>query len=583
MLEIGSVIDGKYKILNVIGKGGMSVVYLALNERANKTWAIKEVRKDGKQDFEVVKQGLVVETEMLKKLHHPNLPSIVDVLDGDDSFLIVMDYIEGAPLSSYVKKGPLPQENVIAWAKQLCDVLEYLHTRKPPIIYRDMKPANVMLRPDGSVTLIDFGIAREYKEGNVADTSVLGTRGYAAPEQYGGRGQTDARTDIYCLGATMYHLLTGHNPSEYPYEMYPIRQWNPQLSSGLEEIILKCTESRPEDRYQSCAELYYALEHYDELDIEYRKKQGRKWTAFLATSVVTLVAGIGAIGCYAMESRVTSTTYDAYMADAAGSVDQEEKVENYISAIKLNPSKGEAYVGMLDTMVNYDGNFSSEEEEQVRSILNYSGDTNRTNVEYLSQNTDDYNKVAYELGVSYFYSYNETGNKSASTKWLGIASEAESSDELSQVEIDRAKKLYKIAGYHDRMRVQKKTGDSLVSYKDFWQDLIDISDGNLVATDNNVTAMIMYKELTYQIFDNAKNFMQAGVSQEEMEEQVEKAEEAITQISIDTDNKQYETGLQQAVENNIVKARESIRAAFSVVGTSQAEEVEEDGTGTAAD
>ena len=133
------------------------------------------------------------------------------------------------------------------------------------------------------------------------------------------------------------------------------------------------------------------------------------------------------------------------------------------------------------------------------------------------------------------------------------------------------------------MRVQKKTGDSLVSYKDFWQDLIDISDGNLVATDNNVTAMIMYKELTYQIFDNAKNFMQAGVSQEEMEEQVEKAEEAITQISIDTDNKQYETGLQQAVENNIVKARESIRAAFSTVGTSQTEEVEEDGTGTAAD
>lgn len=583
MLEIGSVIDGKYKILNIIGKGGMSVVYLALNERANKTWAIKEVRKDGKQDFEVVKQGLIVETDLLKKLHHPNLPSIIDVLDGDDSFLIVMDYIEGAPLSAYVKKGPLPQENVIAWSKQLCDVLEYLHTRKPPIIYRDMKPSNVMLRPDGSVTLIDFGIAREYKEGNVADTSVLGTRGYAAPEQYGGHGQTDARTDIYCLGATMYHLVTGHNPSEYPYEMYPIRQWNPQLSSGLEEIILKCTQPRPEDRYQSCAELYYALEHYDELDLEYRKKQGRKWAAFLTASVITVAAGIGAVGCYAMESRVTASTYDAYMTEAAGSVDQEDRVENYINAIKLNPSKGDAYLEMLSTMVDYDGNFSPDEEEQVRSVLNYTGDTNRTNVEYLSQNTDDYNKFAYELGLSYFYSYNETGNKSASTKWLGIASEADSSDELSQVEIDRAKKLYKIAGYHDSLRVQKKTGDSLVSYKDFWQDLIDITDGNLAATDNNVTALVMYKELTYQIFSNANNFKQAGVTQEEMEDQVKKAETALNQISIDNDNQEYETGLQQAVEKNITKARESIRAAFSAVGVGQTEEVEEDGAGTTAD
>lgn len=189
MLEIGSIIDGKYKILNVIGQGGMSVVYLALNERANKTWAIKEVRKDGKQDFEVVKQGLVVETDMLKKLHHPNLPSIVDVIDGDGSFLIVMDYIEGSPLSDYVKNGPLAQEDVIEWSKQLCDVLGYLHSRKPPIIYRDMKPSNVMLKPDGTVTVIDFGIAREYKEGNVADTSVLGTRGYALRSNMGARGR----------------------------------------------------------------------------------------------------------------------------------------------------------------------------------------------------------------------------------------------------------------------------------------------------------------------------------------------------------------------------------------------------------
>ena len=129
MLEIGSVVDKKYKILNKIGQGGMSIVYLAMNERVNKPWAIKEVRKDGVNDFELIKQSQIMETKLLKKLNHPNLPSIVDVIDQKDSFLIVMDYIEGKPLSDTLKeKKSLPYEDVIEWAKQLCDVLEYLHS-----------------------------------------------------------------------------------------------------------------------------------------------------------------------------------------------------------------------------------------------------------------------------------------------------------------------------------------------------------------------------------------------------------------------------------------------------------------------
>ena len=145
MLQIGSLIDGKYKILSIIGQGGMSTVYLAINERANKPWAIKEVRKNGVKNYEVVKQSLVMETDMLKQLSHPYLPSIVDVIDTDECFLIVMDYIEGntlyRPLAEY---GAQPQDKVIEWAKELCNVLSYLHTRTQPIIYRDLKPANIM-------------------------------------------------------------------------------------------------------------------------------------------------------------------------------------------------------------------------------------------------------------------------------------------------------------------------------------------------------------------------------------------------------------------------------------------------------
>ena len=161
MLTIGSVIDGKYKILNKIGQGGMSVVYLAMNEKANKQWAIKEIRKDGVKDFQVVKQSLIVETDLLKKLDHPNLPSIVDIIEDDNTFLIVMDYVEGRSLEKELEEyGAQRQDKVIEWAKQLCDVLIYLHSRKPPIIYRDLKPENIMLRPDGKAFLANSVCAR---------------------------------------------------------------------------------------------------------------------------------------------------------------------------------------------------------------------------------------------------------------------------------------------------------------------------------------------------------------------------------------------------------------------------------------
>ena len=155
MLEIGSLVDGKYKILSEIGHGGMSVVYMAINEKANKTWAVKEVRKDGKMDFNTVRQGLRAEIETLKKLKHPNLPSIVDVIEDEDSFIIVMDYIEGRSLDKIIEEnGAQPEAYVVEWAKQLCDVFGYLHSRTPAIIYRDMKPANVMLKPDGNIMIL---------------------------------------------------------------------------------------------------------------------------------------------------------------------------------------------------------------------------------------------------------------------------------------------------------------------------------------------------------------------------------------------------------------------------------------------
>ena len=172
MADIGSVLEGKYEILKLIGKGGMSRVYLAMDKRLNKTWAVKEIEKNARdENNEIVVQSAMAEAHLIERLDHPALPRIVDILEYDKVIYVVMDYIDGEPLSKVLEEhGAQPQDLVIEWAKQICDVLDYLHTQTPPIIYRDMKPGNLMLKLDGNIKVIDFGIAREYKQKNLADT-----------------------------------------------------------------------------------------------------------------------------------------------------------------------------------------------------------------------------------------------------------------------------------------------------------------------------------------------------------------------------------------------------------------------------
>lgn len=359
MLEIGSLLDGKYKILNKIGQGGMSVVYLAMNEKANKQWAIKEMRKEKNKNYEIMKQSLITETNLLKELKHPYLPSIADIIESDDTIIIVMDYVEGRPLSDILtEEGTIEEDKVADYAIQLCDVLDYLHSQTPPIIYRDLKPANIMLRPDGKITLIDFGTARKYNYDSVSDTTCLGTIGYAAPEQFAGETlrQTDARTDIYNLGATMYHLLTGVNPSEPPYELYPIRRWDESLSNGLEKIILRATRKDPDKRFNDCKEMSYALQHFRDLDDSYIATQKKKIFLFAASLILSFTFFSMAIVVNGIEKREISKVYNNYLSEAAlkiASTGSKNVVDTDIlklfkDAINVSPNSTEAYIRMLD-------------------------------------------------------------------------------------------------------------------------------------------------------------------------------------------------------------------------------------------
>ena len=541
MLEIGSVIDGKYKILNVIGKGGMSVVYLAINEAANKPWAIKEVRKDGTKDFEVVRQGLIVETDMLKRLNHPNLPSIVDVIDTNDTFLIVMDYIEGKSLSKVIKEsGAQPQEYVIEWAKQLCDVLGYLHNRKPPIIYRDMKPSNIMLKPDGNVTLIDFGTAREYKnKAMVEDTTCLGTQGYAAPEQFGGHGQTDARTDIYNLGATIYHLVTGHNPAKPPYEMYPIRQWHPHLSSGLEQIIIKCTRGNPDSRYQSCSELMYALEHYDEMDYEYLKSQKVKFWSFAATLILSVGLFVTAGVMSHKENTYASQNYDAYYKLAEQADTEESFKENIEHALDLDASQANAYDLILE---KYTSEFA-ESDGEVGSLTFKEYGTINNIITKASNNSEgsrlddleaadryNYYQFCYKFGLDIWTGV-EKGENTAKT-WLERVQQYEDGERTNNKDYETAQLLISLSEYGDEGSYNQF--DSDVDYAQFWMDLENIyskaSDSKTFST--KATQLYAYKKIL-SIITNDRNIdgFYGAVKVEKIYTMVDNIEKQVTDPS----------------------------------------------------
>ncbi len=255
-MQVGDFFDGRYIIERLLGRGGMGTVWLARNINTDTYWAIKEIPKEENTELE-----LPAEPMLLKKLEHPALPRLFDILEQDGKLYMISNYIEGIPLDKKLEaEGRIAEEIVSEWAIQLCKALDYLHSLTPnPIIYRDMKPSNIILAANGTLKLIDFGIAREYKSHSGSDTVYIGTRGYAAPEQYG-TGQTNAASDIYSLGVTLHHLLTGKNPTEPPFGLKPARYYVESLSEEMEGIVLKCTRENADERYQSARELLDELE-----------------------------------------------------------------------------------------------------------------------------------------------------------------------------------------------------------------------------------------------------------------------------------------------------------------------------------
>lgn len=561
MLEIGSIIDSKYRILSRIGKGGMSEVYLAINDKANKTWAIKEVRKDVTSNFDIVKQSLVVEIDLLKKLQHKNLPSIVDVIDRDDNFLIVMDYIEGVTLKSVLDEyGAQKQEDVVAWALQLCDVLCYLHSREPAIIYRDMKPSNIMLKSDGNVVLIDFGTAREYKEQNMEDTTCLGTQGYAAPEQFGGYGQTDGRTDIYNLGATIYHLVTGHNPSEPPYEMYPITKWNQSLSTGLEKIILKCTQKNPCDRFQTAEELKDALEHYKELDKPIIKRYKRQLAVFGLTCFMSVICGIGAITFQLKASADKREQYADKMIIADHMDTKEEGIQGFLDAIASDCVKKDAYISLIDAMT-VDGVFDKEEAAVISNLFI---DVNDYCGQFRKKNQEGYAEFCYKVGNAYWYYYSQPeAQKTNAVIWFEDAGEIYAKESDRKMEKKRCDIYIELGNFYRKISQARIEGQDAGMYAAYWNNMAQLIEANREMPDKPIVTLKMYEEVITRTMDYAQYFKQDQISKDEIQKVFQEISEDIDQIERESDAQSVMvTETIAKVRQLLVNSEEIIRSTF---------------------
>lgn len=556
MAEIGSVIDGKYEILREIGHGGMSVVYLAMDTHLNKQWAVKEIKKKGSgKNDEIIVNSLLAEANLMKRLDHAALPRIVDIIDNGVTIYVVMDYIEGESLDKILNEyGAQSEELVIGWAMQLCDALAYLHAQKPPIIYRDMKPANIMLKPEGNIKIIDFGIAREYKEQSLADTTVLGTKGYAPPEQYS--GQTDARSDIFALGMTMHHLLTGIDPRSG--EAYaPVRMWNPELSEGIELIIDKCVEPAPENRYQNCSDLLYDLEHPDLITRGYKKRQKRKVAAFMAAAGMTVVLFLAGAVCTTIAKNINNSNYEILVSPSTATA-LNEKIDSYKRAIAIYPERTDAYMCMLEAYED-EGRFGKEENDEFLALYNANKDT-------FDHTTSEVAELNYKIGMMYFNYYTEEdGSYSFSTrvqKAYSFFAENHNNAEIPQdfEDMNLSECYYQICSFYKNYILNGATVEE--ASRDNYENLFSTIENTLadVQSAGAYNQLSLYNGIFMLLYDQRSSMVQVNVEQKEIIDLLDNVYDDAKNLTVQKEQSQK---LQQEIMEHYDTYRQAIIRAYT--------------------
>ena len=399
----------------MLGEGGEGSVGLGVHRDTRGLWALKEIR--------TADEDALHEAAVLRGLHHAALPEIVDVLQVRGGIVLVMEYVRGTDLETYIRRnGPMREQDLLTLFAELSDALLYLHSRRPPILHLDIKPANILLRPDGQVVLTDFGASwrQSGPGGRMPAWRRKGTDGYAAPEQYDPDGLPDERTDQYALGAVLFFASTGKRPD-------PSRPAGRQELPGgsVSVLILRCLRERAEDRFPGTAELAAQLRK-----LARRKKREKRRIRVYAAILLVLFSG--ALALRGIRGRFERTegeswNYEQLLKEAA-CLPLPEAGELYGRAVFLQPERETAYLQLLDQALS-DGLYTSGEEKIVRTILHapVPGGAG-TYEEQFSKNREGYGLFCFRLGLACWYDSPGSEARWMADGWLAKAEDSLAAD-----------------------------------------------------------------------------------------------------------------------------------------------------------
>lgn len=516
VLPVGTrVLRDRFEIEKCIHSRGMANVYIVKDRNLGKRWCLKEIIKSdaGKSDIEYV--SLLQEAKVLRSVSHTGIPRITDTDEDGDSLMIVEDYVEGITLSKCIQtKGAIRQDIAVQWMKQLCQIIMYLHGLKTPILYRDMKPDNVIIQPDGNIKLLDYGTCVIiYKPGQLPHGYAMGTAGYAAPEQTKKNLPCDLRSDIYGLGMTYYSMLTGLNMAGIPRDkVKDVGIINPSISKGLAEVVNKCIEEDPDKRFQDCQELLYALQTYTTGDEGYRKKAVRRIVTTAVTLGLSLACFLGSWVTYGLDVNETEKEYQ----NAVLVAEQTGRQEDYSKAISLYPERLNPYFGYIDS-IKLDGEFSFEEESDILSFIN----PNLMSV----KESERYGELAYELGRLYWFYYNIDSNnegKVQSVKWFKDAIECGYEPEIASV-------YFNLGVFHRDIAISIREANDAGMYSKYWNNLLsakDVNAGDIVTLQTNIAIAECVSNYSY-------NLKRDGVTYESILNEISDLEHFLETFSID--------------------------------------------------
>lgn len=535
MLKNGSVLEDRYRIGERIGDGGNGTVYDAVQIRTGRRLAVKEISR------EAFDAGAEKTLEVLKNLRHPGLPLILDVLNREQSALLVMEYIPGKTLeeemdSRFSGGNGFSVNETLRMGIGLCKILSYLHTLPEPILFRDIKPANIMLRPDGGITLVDLGTLTLQSQLKGETSPSLGTMGYAAPELFRKNAEQGVESDLYSVGAVLHHMITGANPCQKPFAFRKISCYRTVESMtgrnagslklrGLERILEKCTSFRSEDRYRSAAELRKALEHPG--TCVFLNDSADRVRISLAALLLLFSAGAWLLSVHSEQvSKQIREEGAAYCRGKALHTEQEESFEWLDSALHFCPGDAKAISILLDKVLS-DGVCTAEEQVRIRSVLDKVEEgEERDNEGLLKESPEEYFRIAYRLGTACLYASEGIPDYGSALVWFDEVltagtewePETQSLREERVLLMKRAEILKKICSYRGQILSGQLGEGTYANLAVYWKDLTGLLEEDLPAGNLLPVELGLWREILGLLQDWPAELEQEGISWSEQAE-----------------------------------------------------------------